>query len=227
MDQENSGPAGEASLADEDYLVDFESDDGWLHLTLQEGTRAEAQAIAADLAAQFNPLKLGGSRAALQEELANRALTAFESGPVLAMAAYAEGGILLADLAVFAYGEDDVRRPSPQEYLPQLLKWPYAQIKGEPQVTEKHLPLGPALRVQAVLVEKRRFGWGKKLSESLQYGVWPDGREEILVVEARWLNFERTDELTDLVDRLMPTMRIVPAPAQPGTDAADRSPHES
>ncbi|MGW6531021.1 hypothetical protein [Streptomyces venezuelae] len=215
---------GGAPDPEEDYLVDFDFDDGWLPLTLHDGTRAEAQKIAADLVAQFNPLQLSVSKAALQKELESRALTAYESGPVLAMAAYTEAGILLADFSVFAFGEDDVQRPSPQEYLPQLLKWPYAEPKGEPQVSDVQLPIGPAVRVQTVLVEKRRFGWGRKLSESLQYGVWPEGREEIFVAEARWMNFERTDELTDLVDRLMPTMHVVPVPS--ATDPAPQPPSE-
>ncbi|MFI8877969.1 hypothetical protein [Streptomyces sp. NPDC055243] len=218
MERENREAAGISPGPGGDYVVDFDFGGDWLPLTLHEGTRAEARQMAANLVAEFNPLRLGVNKNSLQEELEQRALTAFKSEPVLTTVAYTEGGSLLADLSVFAYGEDDVQRPSPQEYLPQLLEWPYAKLQGEPQVSTVQLPLGPALRVQAVLAEKRRFGWGKKLSESLQYGVWPDGQEEILVVEARWLNFERTDELTELVDRLVPTMRLVPVPTGPGTE---------
>ncbi|MEU7649690.1 hypothetical protein [Streptomyces huasconensis] len=236
MEQQHQQSAGSFPGPEDDYVVDFDFGGDWLGLTLQEGTRAEARELAAHLVGQFNPLNLVGGRAALQKDLEERALSVFESGPVLAAAAYTEGGALLADLAVFAYGEDGVQRPSPQEYLPQLLKWPYAEVKGEPQVSDVRLPIGTAVRVQAMLIEKRRFGWGKKLSESVQYGVWPDGLEEILVVEARWLNFERTEELTELVDRLMPTMRLLPVPAEsaeaaeptePAPDGASDSPSET
>ncbi|MFJ2773600.1 hypothetical protein [Streptomyces sp. NPDC087300] len=216
MVQENSVSSGSAPGPDDDFLVDLEFDDGWLGLTLHEGTRVEARQMAVNLVAQFDPLRLGVSKAALQQELEEHALTAFESGPLLTAVAYTEGGIFLADLSVLAYGEEGVPRPSPEEYRQMLVRWSYADVKGAPQITDVELPIGPAVRVQAVLAEKRRFGWGKKLSECLRYWVWPTGHEEILLAEARWLNFERTDELTDLVDRLMPTMRLLPAPAEPG-----------
>ncbi|ATL29663.1 hypothetical protein [Streptomyces formicae] len=212
MEREQMEGVGSSPTPEDDYLVDFDFDDGWLGLTLHEGTRAEARKMAADLVGQFNPLRLGSGGASLQQELERRALAGFESGSVLTTAAYTEGGVLLADFSVFVHGEDDVQRPSPEEYLPELLKWPYAEVKGEPRISDVQLPIGRAVRVQTVLAAKRRFGWGKKLSESLLYGVWPDGQEEIVVVEARWLNFERADELTDLVDRLMPSMRLLPVP---------------
>ncbi|WP_223776102.1 hypothetical protein [Streptomyces sp. 135] len=223
MEQEQQGPA---AGPEEDFLVDFDFDNGWLGLTLHDGTRAEARQMAANLVEQFDPLRLGVSKAALQQELEEHALTAYESGPLLTTVAYTEGGVFLADLSVLAYGEDGVTRPSPEEYQGMLLKWSYAEVKGEPEVSNVELPIGPAVRVQAVLAEKRRFGWGKKLSECLRYWVWPPGHEEILLVEARWLNFERTDELTDLVDRLVPTMRLLPVPAEPMSENAPESPGE-
>ncbi|QEU92581.1 hypothetical protein [Streptomyces kanamyceticus] len=216
MESEQKKSAESSLGPEDDYLVEFDFDSGWLPLTLHEGTRAEAAQMAADLAAQFNPLSLGVSKASLQQELEKHALTAFESGPLLTTVAYTEGGIFLADLSVLAYGEDGVPRPSPEEYREMLLKWSYAEVRGEPQIHDVELPIGPAVRVQAVLMEKRRFGWGKKLSECLRYWVWPTGHEEILLIEARWLNFERTDELTDLVDRLVPSLRLVPVPV-PGS----------
>ncbi|CAM5251487.1 hypothetical protein SALBM135S_09095 [Streptomyces alboniger] len=218
--QEESDSAEGSADPDEDYLVDFDFDDGWFGLTLHEGTRAEARQMAASIAEQFDPLRLGVSRAALQQELEEHALTAYESGPLLTMVAYTEGGIFLADLSVLAYGEDGVERPSPQEYEGMLLQWSYAEVKGEPKVSDLQLPIGTAIRVQAVLAEKRRFGWGKKLSECLRYWVWPTGQEEILLVEARWLNFERTDELTELVDRIVPTMRLLPVRPDPSSGSS-------
>ncbi|MFK4067625.1 hypothetical protein [Streptomyces sp. NPDC029674] len=219
--------SAESPLAPEDdYVVDFDFEGDWLGLTLHEGTRAEARQIAADLVEQFDASRLGVSKAALQQDLEDRALTAFESGPVLASVMYTVGGIVMADLAVYAYGEDGVQRPSPQEYLPRLTKWTYTEVDGQPQVSDVRLPIGEAVRVQAALAERRRFWWGKKRSFSLRYGVWPDGTEEILVVEAGWLQSFRTDELTQLVDRLMTTMRLLPVPADPGTgnvaEAADQ-----
>ncbi|MEU7584372.1 hypothetical protein AB0B50_43095 [Streptomyces sp. NPDC041068] len=226
MNQDQQESAENSPGPEEDYLVDFDLNGDWLDLTLHKGTQAEARQLAMNLVEQFNPLSLDGGKAALQQELERRALTAYESGPLLAVAAYTTGGAFLADLSVLAYGEDDVPRPSPEEYRHMLLKWSYAEVKGEAKVTDVELPIGPAVRVQAVLAEKRRFGWGKKLSECLRYWVWPDGMEEIVLVEARWLNFERADELTELVDRLMPTMRFLPVPAESGTDHAPESPSE-
>ncbi|MFF3639569.1 hypothetical protein [Streptomyces sp. NPDC002564] len=228
MEQEQQNEGGELSAPEDDFLIDLDFDNGWLDLTLHEGTRDEARRLATDLVEQFDPLRLGGGKAALRQELEEHALTAHESGPLLTTVAYTEGGVFLADLSVIAYGEDGVTRPSPEEYRDMLLKWSYAEVKGEAQVEEVELPIGPAVRVQAVLVEKRRFGWGKKLSECLRYWVWPTGHEEILLAEARWLNFERTDELTDLVDRLVPSMRLLPVPAEAAPDTTvPESPHES
>ncbi|MEV0438540.1 hypothetical protein AB0I84_10610 [Streptomyces spectabilis] len=195
---------------DDDYIVDFDFRGDWFVLTLRDGTREEAERLAAEYVAQFNPLHLRVSKDALQRQLVQIALNAFESGPVVVAVAYTEGGTLLADLVVYVYGEDGVRRPSPQEYLPKLVKWSYAEVKGEPLVAEVELPVGPAVRVQAMLAQKRRFGWGSKLSESLRYAVWPTGQEEILLVEADWQHFERTDEIVGLVEELVPTMRLVP-----------------
>ncbi|MFJ2774715.1 hypothetical protein [Streptomyces sp. NPDC087300] len=220
MEQERQDSTASSPGPEDDYLVDLDFDDGWLGLTLHLGIRAEARYIAAERVEQFAPQRLSVSRAALQQELEKRALTAYKSGPVLTAAAYTEGGVFLAELSAFAYGEDGVQRPSPEEYLPRLVRWPHAKMQGQPRVSDVQLPLGPAVRFQAVLAEKRRLGRGKKLSEALLYGVWPDGREEILVVEARWFDFERTDELADLVDGLMPTMGLLPVPAEPATDAS-------
>lgn len=205
---EQESPAG--AEIEEDYVVGFDFRDDWLVLTLREGTREEAEQLAAEYVAQFNPLHLRVSKSALQSELAQLALRAYEFAPLLVAVTCSEGGTVLADLMLFAYGEDDVARPSSQEYLPKLCRWSYAEVKGELTVTEMELPVGPAVRVQAVLAEKRRFGWGSKLSESVRYAVWPEGEEEILLVEAAWQHFERAEEMVDLVDRLVPTMRLVP-----------------
>ncbi|MEU5895936.1 MULTISPECIES: hypothetical protein [Streptomyces] len=221
MEQEQQSKDGNSAAPEDDFLVEFDFDGNWLGLTLHEGTRAEARKVAADLVEQFDPLRLGVSKAVLQRELEEHALSVHESGPLLTAVAYTDSGVFLADMSVLAYGEDGVTRPSPKEYEGMLLKWSYAEVKGDPQITEVELPIGPAVRVQAVLVEKRRFGWGKKLSECVRYWVWPTGHEEILLVEARWLNFERTDELTDLVDRVMPSLRLVPVPAEPGPSAPE------
>ncbi|MEU6826253.1 hypothetical protein ABZ921_37045 [Streptomyces atriruber] len=226
MEQEQQNSDGFSPGPDDDFVVEFDFAGGWLGLTLHEGTRAEARQVAADLVEQFNPLHLSVGKAALQQELEEHALSVFESGPLLTAVAYTDSGVFLADMSVLAYGEDGVTRPSPEEYQHMLLKWSYAEVKGDAEITEVELPIGPAVRVQAVLVEKRRFGWGKKLSECVRYWVWPTGNEAILLVEARWLNFERTDELTDLVDRVMPSMRLVPVPAEPDPDAAPEPPSE-
>ncbi|MFI1681240.1 hypothetical protein [Streptomyces sp. NPDC020607] len=224
--QSTDGSAPNEPVPEDDFVVEFDFDGGWLGLTLHEGTKTEARKMAADLVRQFDPLRLGVGKRALQRELEEHALSVHESGPLLSAVAYTDSGVFLADMAVLAYGEDGVTRPSPKEYEGMLLKWSYAEVKGDAQITEVELPIGPAVRVQAVLVEKRRFGWGKKLSECVRYWVWPTGHEEILLVEARWLNFERSDELTDLVDRVVPSLRLVPVPPEPAPPPAPEHPSE-
>ncbi|MEU5685003.1 hypothetical protein DEJ48_16595 [Streptomyces venezuelae] len=226
MEREQRSPDGRAWGPEDDFIAEFDFGGGWLDLTLHEGTRAEARTLAARLVGQFDPLRLGVSKAALQQELEEHALSVQDSGPILSAVAYTDSGVFLADMNVIAYGEDGVTRPTPEEYQGMLLKWSYAEVKGDARITEVELPIGPAVRVQAVLVEKRRLGWGKKLSECVRYWVWPTGHEEILLVEARWLNFERTNELTDLVDRVMPSLRLVPVPPEPEPTRAPEPPSE-
>ncbi|MFF3765872.1 hypothetical protein ACFYYR_17530 [Streptomyces sp. NPDC001922] len=201
---------------EEDYLVDFAFDGNWLALTLHEGTRREAEKVAANLVEQFNPLEMMVSKAKLQQDLAELALRLHKDDPIFTGAVYTVGGEFLAEMVGRAYGEDEVQRPSPDEWRSHLLDWGDAKPKSTPDVTEIQLPVGHAVRVQAVLEEKRLFGLGRRLSETLRYAVWPKGQEEIILVDVDWLAMHRSDELTSLVDELMPTMHLVPVP--PGAD---------
>ncbi|MFI8927516.1 hypothetical protein ACIG3E_07550 [Streptomyces sp. NPDC053474] len=198
---------------DEDYVIDFDFGDDWLGLTLYEGSWAEAERIAAELVEQFNPLELMVGKAALQRELTQLALNLNAEGPVLACAMYTVGGQRLAELVASSYGEDGVPRPTPDEWRSRLLDWGDAKPKSTPVMSDLGLPIGPALRIQAVLEEKRRFGFGRRLSETLRYAVWPTGQEEIFVLNVDWLSLDRSDEVTHLADKLMSTIRLVPVPS--------------
>ncbi|MER5969219.1 hypothetical protein ABT112_05635 [Streptomyces sp. NPDC002055] len=204
-----SDPKGE-------YVVDFDFDGNWLGLTLHEGTREEAERIAADLVDHFNPLELLVGKSHLHQELADLAMSLNKEDPSMACAVYSVGGEFLAEMVGNCYGEDGVQRPSPDEWRSQLLDWGNAKPKSTPEVTELQLPVGHAVRVQAVLEEKRRFGFGRRLSETVRYAVWPTGQDEVIVIDVDWLAMHRSDELTALVDELMPTMHLVPVP--PGAD---------
>ncbi|WP_172386350.1 hypothetical protein [Streptomyces sp. MNP-20] len=206
-------PLDGTSGVEDDYIIDFDFDGDWLGLTLHEGSREEARQVALSLSEQFNPLELKVGKAALQRELTQRALNLNEESPVLACAMYSVGGELLAEMVGNTYGEDGVPRPSPEEWRSQLLDWGEAKPKSAPVVSEIELPIGPALRISAVLEEKRRLGFGRRLSETLRYAVWPIGQAEIYVLDVDWLHFDRSDEVTHLADKLMSTIRLVPVPS--------------
>ncbi|MEH0418748.1 hypothetical protein [Streptomyces sp. B21-083] len=186
----------------------FDFQPGWIDLTLKEGTKAEAKALATEVVNTLNPLALEIEKSAVFDDMVERAVDLNDDVPTLAAAYYAENGEALANLMVDSYGDEGVNRPTREEVQPLLLEWGNAEPKGEPQVTYLELPAGPAVRVQSMLQVKRMFGFGRKLTEFIKYAVFPPGMTSLIVVTVTWEAIARTEEITELADEAVQTLRI-------------------
>ncbi|QKW09253.1 hypothetical protein HUT18_25595 [Streptomyces sp. NA04227] len=200
----------EADAPEDDYTVAFADDSDWFDLLLHEGTREEAEQLAARHVAGFNPLHLSVGREELHAEFLRLAREVHEDGAVNAGASFTEDGTLLALMTVHSLGEDGVTRPDREAFLPQLLRWDGAKAKAEPEIQRLDLGPGPALRVRLLLAEKRLLGFGSRILEAVRYAVWPTGQEEIITMDVWWRHPERGDELAAMADALAQGMRIVP-----------------
>lgn len=194
----------------EEFECSFEFQPGWVDLTLREGTRAEAKALATQVVNSLNPLGLEIEKSAAFDDMVERAVDLNEDVPTLAAAYYTEKGEALVNLMVDSYGDEGVERPSREEFQPVLLEWANGEIAGEAQVEYLDLPAGPAVRVQAMLQVKRMFGFGRKLTEFIRYAVLPPEMKSLIVVTATWEAIARTEDITELVDEAVQTMRITP-----------------
>ncbi|MGW1717697.1 hypothetical protein [Streptomyces sp. NPDC002156] len=194
----------------EDFVCRFDFRPGWIDLTLKEGTKAEAEVLAREVVDTLSPLALEIEKSAVYDDLVERAVDLNDDIPVLAAAYYTENGEALANLMVDSYGDEGVARPTREEVQPLLLEWGNAKPKGEPQVTNLELPAGPAVRVQSRLEARRMFGFGRKSAEFIKFAVFPPGMESLIVVTATWETLARTEEITELVDEAVRTLRITP-----------------
>ncbi|MGW4877145.1 hypothetical protein ACWEPI_11365 [Streptomyces sp. NPDC004262] len=186
----------------------FEFQPGWIDLTLQEGTKAEAKALATEVVNHLNPLGLEIEKSAVFDDMVERAVSLNADVPVLAAAYYTETGEALAGLMVEGYGDEGVPRPTAEEVTPLLLEWGNARVTGEPQIARLDLAAGPAIRVQSMLEVKRRLGFGRKLTEFIRYAVFPPGMATLVVVTVTWEKIARTEEITELTDEAVRSMRI-------------------
>ncbi|MFD4574890.1 hypothetical protein ACFWNK_20530 [Streptomyces sp. NPDC058417] len=84
---------------------------------------------------------------------------------------------------------------------------PGVRVANEPEVTRLDLPAGPAVRVRALLSVRRFLGLGRRLSQSVQFAVFPPGSEGFVVVAFTWDAIGRSHELAELADELMVTFR--------------------
>lgn len=189
---------------------------GWIDLTLREGSKAEAKALATEVVNRLNPLGLEIEKSAVFDDMVERAVDLNEDLPTLAAAYYTEAGEPLANLMVDSYGDEGVPRPSREEVQPLLLEWANAQVAGEPQIAYLELPAGPAVRVQAMLQVKRMLGLGRKLTEFIRYAVFPPGMRSLIVVTVTWEKIALTEEITALADEAVQALRITPL--VPGQD---------
>ncbi|GAB2982119.1 hypothetical protein GCM10023080_055400 [Streptomyces pseudoechinosporeus] len=197
----------------DDYACRFDFQPGWVDLTLPEATKAAAKELATETVNRLNPLSLEIEKSAVLDDMVDRAVDLNDDGPILAGAYYSENGVGLANLKVDSYGEEGVPRPTPAEVQPMLLDWANAEVASEPEITYLNLPVGPAVRVQAMLKAKRLLGFGRRLSEFVKYAVFPPGLNSLIVVTVTWEAVQKTEELTQLTDELVSTMRLVPLDA--------------
>ncbi|PTM99576.1 hypothetical protein LXH13_12115 [Streptomyces spinosirectus] len=194
----------------EPYECIFEFQPGWIDLTLQEGTKAEAMALATEVVSGLNPLGLAIETRAAFDDMVQRAVRLNDDVPVLAAAYYTETGEALANLMVDGYRDEGVPRPSAEEVTPLMLQWANAQVTGEPQITRLELPAGPAVRVQSMLKVKRRLGFGRKLTEYIRYAVFPPRLQTLVVVTITWEKIARSEEITALADEAVRSMQLNP-----------------
>ncbi|MFK4544710.1 hypothetical protein RKD29_004306 [Streptomyces tendae] len=199
---------------DETFECTFEFQPGWIDLTLREGTRAEAKALATGVVNRLNPLGPEIEKSAVFDDMVERAVDLNDDVPTLAAAYYSEAGEALANLTVDSYGDEGVARPGPEEVVPLLLRWGNAEVTGTPQITHHELAAGPAVRIQAMLKVKRMLGLGRKLTEFVKYAVFPPGMESLVVVTVTWEKTALTEQITDLADEAVRTMCITPLPAE-------------
>ncbi|MFE9686011.1 hypothetical protein [Streptomyces sp. NPDC006285] len=202
-------PDGGAPLV-EDFECRFEFQSGWIDLTLPEGTKAEAKALATEVMNTLNPLALDIEKSAVFDDMVERAVDLNDDVPDLAAAYYTESGQALANLMVDSYGDEGVARPTREEVQPLLLEWENGEATGEPHVTYLDLPAGPAVRVQSMLQVKRRFVFGRKLTEFIKYAILPPGMASLVVVTVTWEAIARTEEIAALADEAIQTLRITP-----------------
>jgi hypothetical protein len=208
---------------DERFECCFDFHPGWIDLTLREGTKSEAKALATEVVNRLNLLGLEIETSAVFDDIVERAVDLNEDFPTLAAAYYTEAGEPLANLMVDSYGDEGLPRPSREEVQPLLLGWANAQVIGEPRVEYLQLTAGPAVRVQAMLQVKRMLGLGRKLTEFIKYAVLPPDMQSLIVVTVTWEKIARTEDITALADEAVRTMRIRPLASGGSADVANGS----
>ncbi|MFF0204149.1 hypothetical protein [Streptomyces sp. NPDC005017] len=194
----------------ETFECAFDFQPGWIDLTLREGTKAEARAMATEVVNGLNPLALEIEKSAVLDDMAERAVDLNEDVPTLAAAYYSEAGEALANLVVDSYGDEGVVRPGREEVTPLLLEWANAKVTVDPEITHLELDAGPAVRVQAMLEVKRMFGFGRKLTEFIRYVFFPPDMQSLIVVTVTWERVALSERITALADEASQTFRVVP-----------------
>ncbi|MEV0218471.1 hypothetical protein [Streptomyces sp. NPDC050704] len=197
------------------FACRFDLQAGWVDLTLQGGSKAEATGLAGSALDEFNPLELQVSKRGLMNDLIDRAMDLNSDDPILAASYYGRDGVSLINLVVDSYGEDGAPRPSREEVQPLLVRSgpDNTVVASEPDISYLDIPAGPAVRIQAMAKAKRMFGFGSRLNEFIKYAVFPPNIEQLIVITANWQDIQRTDELAQVTDGLVATMRNVPLDA--------------
>ncbi|MFF8791245.1 hypothetical protein, partial [Streptomyces sp. NPDC015125] len=163
---------------------------------------------------RLNPLGLEIEKSAVFDDMVERAVDLNDDVPTLAAAYYSEAGEALANLTVDSYGDEGVPRPDAEEAVQLLLRWGNAEVTGTPGITHLELAAGPAVRIQAMLKVKRMFGFGRRLAEFVKYAVFPPGMESLVVVTVTWEKIALAEQITELADKAVRTMRVTPLPAE-------------
>ncbi|MFE6912553.1 hypothetical protein [Streptomyces rubiginosohelvolus] len=192
----------------EDFAVRLDLTPGWVDLTLPDGSKAAAKALARETVDRLDPLSREIEKSAVRDDMADRALSLNEDAPVLAAAYYAESGEALMDLVIDSYGDEGVPRPTAEEVVPLLLQWENGVVVGEPEVTGLELPAGPATRIRSTLKIKRMLGLGRRTTGFVRYAVFPPGLRSLVVVTAMWEKIRLTEENVQRVDEIVPSLRL-------------------
>ncbi|MEU5340977.1 hypothetical protein AB0H18_09095 [Streptomyces sp. NPDC020766] len=202
---------------DREYRYSLDLGAGWVDVTLTEGSKTAAKELAAARVAQFNPLSLAVQKTSFVDGLAHVALEAYENGAVVAGSYYSDSGINIANLELSVFGDDGVI-PTPRGVQPMLLEWENMEVVGEPEVKYLDLSAGPAVRVQATIKEEKLFGRGR-LAEFIRYAVCPAVNDDVVLVTVQWDTFQYSDDLTQMVDDMIDSLRVAPVDQSGGEDS--------
>ncbi|CAL9514306.1 hypothetical protein SUDANB60_03688 [Streptomyces sp. enrichment culture] len=196
----------------DDWTCRLDFPDGWIDLTAAiELEPAGKAAWAREVVNSVNPLDLVASRESLEKNLVSLARNAEKTHAVLAAAYFAVGGANYAAFDVQIFGEDGVALSL--DAVESRLRG-HKAIVGEPQASRVELPVGPAVRLQAVYQSKGVLGFGKQLSEKVSYALLVPQTSDVLVATMSWRAMEHSDQLTAAADALMPTLSFVPLDAE-------------
>ncbi|MEU0287803.1 hypothetical protein [Streptomyces sp. NPDC006147] len=196
----------------DDWTCRLDFPEGWIDLTAAiELEPAGKAAWARDVVDSVNPLDLVASRESLEKSLVSLARNAEKTHAILAAAYFAVGGANYAAFDVQIFGEDGVVL-SLDEVESRLRG--HKEIVGEPQASRVELPVGPAVRLQAVYQSKGVLGFGKQLSERVSYAFLVPQTSDVLLATMSWRAMEHSDQLTAAADALMPTLSFVPLDAE-------------
>ncbi|MFJ9001279.1 hypothetical protein ACIRG8_23375 [Streptomyces sp. NPDC102359] len=200
------------TVDNDDWTCRLDFPEGWIDLTAAiELEPAGKAAWARDVVDSVNPLDLVASRESLEKSLVSLARNAEKTHAILAAAYFAVGGANYAAFDVQIFGEDGVVL-SLDEVESRLRG--HKEIVGEPQASRVELPVGPAVRLQAVYQSKGVLGFGKQLSERVSYAFLVPQTSDVLLATMSWRAMEHSDQLTAAADALMPTLSFVPLDAE-------------
>ncbi|EPJ40828.1 hypothetical protein STAFG_2129 [Streptomyces afghaniensis 772] len=201
--------------------LSLEFSDGWVDLTAGTGLDADGKAAwARGVVQSFNPMDLVASKESVEKDLVHLARAAEKNQAVLAAAFFALGGAHYATFDVQIFGEDGAAL-SLDEVEHRLRG--HKEIAGEPHVSRVDLPAGTAVRLQAMYQSKGLLGFGKKLTEAVSYALLVPQTSDVLLATMNWSAMEHSDQLTQEVDALMPTLRFVPLDVE-GNPIAEGAP---
>ncbi|MGW4031353.1 hypothetical protein ACWEFL_18905 [Streptomyces sp. NPDC004838] len=195
-------------LETEEFACSVELGPGWLDLTLDTGTRAEAEALAARIVKQAGARTMTIKPKALFEDIVARSVDLNADEPVMVAVCYAETGEALTELVIDSYRDENGPRPGREQMGELLLEWAGADPNKGTDVTYPDLPAGSAVRVRTLVRTKQMLGLWREASGSVRYAVSVPGIRSVIVATATWQNLERSDEIAWLVDQLMPTLRV-------------------
>jgi hypothetical protein len=192
----------------DDWTCRLNFPDGWVDLTAGTGLdSAGKSAWAREVVESFNPLDLVASKESIEKDLIHLARAAEKNHAVLAAAFFAAGGAHYATFDVQIFGEDETTLSLDE--VENMLRG-HKEIVGEPQVSRVDLPAGSAVRLQAMYQSKGVLGFGKKLTEAVSYALLVPQTSDVLLATMNWGAMEHSDQLTEEVDALIPTLRFVP-----------------